>query len=314
MKKDKVIGGLLGLCVGDALGVPVEFQSREKLRRNPVKDMMGYGTHNQPPGTWSDDSSLTFCLAESLCNGFDLRDIADKFVKWMYEGYWTPWGEAFDIGGTTQIAISRLKKGVDPLEAGPTDERSNGNGSLMRILPLIFYVEKMDKEEQFEITHQVSRITHGHIRSQMACGIYVQFGINLFNGDAPEAAYEKMKDTILKYYSKEPYIEELGHFSRILASDISKLPVDSIKSSGYVVDSLEACLWCFLNNDSYRDTVITAVNLGGDTDTIGALAGGLAGIYYGYEGIPKEWIEKIVKVDEIIRLGERLYKAIYGIS
>ncbi|MGB4437301.1 MAG: ADP-ribosylglycohydrolase family protein, partial [Acetomicrobium sp.] len=145
MKKDKVIGGLLGLCIGDALGVPVEFQSREKLKRNPVKDMMGYGTHNQPPGTWSDDSSLAFCLAESLCNGFDLQDIADKFVKWMYEGYWTPWGKAFDVGHTTQIAISRLKKGVDPLESGPTDERSNGNGSLMRILPLIFYVEKMDE-------------------------------------------------------------------------------------------------------------------------------------------------------------------------
>lgn len=311
MKKDKILGGLLGLCVGDALGVPVEFESREKLRKNPVKDMIGYGTYNQPPGTWSDDSSLTFCLAESLCNGFDLRDIADKFVKWMYEGYWTPWGEAFDIGGTTQIAISRLRKGVDPLEAGPKDERSNGNGSLMRILPLIFYAEKMDKEKQFEITHQVSRITHGHIRSQMACGIYVQLGINLFNGDTPEVSYEKMKDTVLKYYSKEPYIDELRHFSRILASDISKLPIDSIKSSGYVVDSLEACLWCFLNNDSYRDTVITAVNLGGDTDTIGALAGGLAGIYYGYEGIPKEWIQKIAKVDEIIKLGERLYEAIY---
>jgi len=148
----------------------------------------------------------------------------------------------------------------------------------------------------------------------MACGIYVQFGINLFNGDVPKVAYEKMKDTVFKYYFKELYIEELSHFSRILASDISKLPIDSIKSSGYVVDSLEACLWCFLNNDSYRDTVITAVNLGGDTDTIGALAGGLAGIYYGYEGIPKGWIEKIIKVDEIIRLGERLYEAIYGIS
>ena len=106
----------------------------------------------------------------------------------------------------------------------------------------------------------------------------------------------------------------MRHFSRILASGISKLPIDSIKSGGYVVDSLEACLWCLLNNDSYRETVITTVNLGGDTDTVGALAGGLAGIYYGYKGIPKEWVEKIVKVDEIIRLGERLYEVIYGIS
>ena len=311
MKKDRVIGGLVGVCVGDALGVPVEFVSRDKLRLNPIKDMVGYGTHNQPPGTWSDDSSLTLCLAESLCKGFDIHDIANKFIKWLYEGYWTPYGETFDIGNTTYIAISRLKSGVNPLDAGPKDEFSNGNGSLMRILPLSFYLEKMKKEEQFEITHKVSRITHGHLRSQMACGIYIQIAINLLKEDPPEIAYKKAKEISLDYYSREPYVYELKHFDRILKSDIRKLPLNSIKSTGYVIDTLEASLWSFLNSKAFKDAVLTAINLGGDTDTIGAVTGGLAGIYYGYNAIPKDWVKKIARIDEIIELSERLFKAIY---
>ena len=311
MKKEKVVGGLVGVCVGDALGVPVEFVSRDKLKLNPIKDMVGYGTYNQPPGTWSDDSSLTLCLAESLCKGFNIHDIADKFIKWLFEGYWTPYDETFDVGNTTYIAISRLKSGIDPLDAGPKDEFSNGNGSLMRILPLSFYVEKMNKEEQFEISHKVSRLTHGHLRSQMACGIYIQIAVNLLKGNSPEVAYEKAKEISLDYYSSEPYLHELRHFDRILKSDIRKLPLDLIKSTGYVIDTLEAALWSFLNSKTFRDAVLTAVNLGGDTDTIGAVAGGLAGIYYGYSAIPESWVKKIARIDEIIELSERLFRTIY---
>ena len=313
MKRNKVLDGLFGLCVGDALGVPVEFIPRSKLKEKPVTDMIGYGTHNQPPGTWSDDSSLTFCLAESLCQGFNLQDIADKFCKWLYEGYWTPYGVVFDVGNTTQYAISRLKEGVNPVEAGGKDEFSNGNGSLMRILPLAFYLEKSDIEQQFAITHQVSCLTHGHIRSQMACGIYVQLAINILKGNTPKLAYKNMRDIVLKYYSKQPYSIELHHFDRILESDISELPEESIKSTGYVVDTLEASIWCFLNNNSYADTVLTAVNLGGDTDTTAAVAGGLAGIYYGYESIPKNWINKIARKQDIIELAKRLNEKIYGL-
>ncbi|WP_022853912.1 ADP-ribosylglycohydrolase family protein [Thermodesulfatator atlanticus] len=312
-KRNRVIGGLLGLCIGDALGVPVEFESRNSLKVNPLTDMIGYRTHNQPPGTWSDDSSLAFCLAESLCNGLDLQDIANRFVKWLYEGYWTPYGEVFDVGSTTRTAISRLKNGVPPLEAGPKDEFSNGNGSLMRILPLSFYLEKRDREQQFEVTHQVSRLTHGHLRAQMACGIYIQIAINLLKGNTPKMAYERMKNTVSDYYSKQPYATEFQHFRRIIESDISELPKDAIKSSGYVIDTLEASLWCFLNNNSYTNTVLTAVNLGGDTDTLGAVTGGLAGIYYGCEGLPEKWISKIIRVEDIIRLGGKLYVAIYGV-
>lgn len=196
------------------------------------------------------------------------------------------------------------------MEAGPSDEFSNGNGSLMRILPLVFYVDGMDRDKQFEITHQVSRITHGHIRSQMACGIYVQSGINLLNGYSPKVAYERTKEIVLEYYSRPPYAQELSRFSRILKEDISELPEDSIESDGYAVHTLEAALWCFLNGSSYEDTALTAVNLGRDADTTGAVVGGLAGIYYGCEGIPQRWIKALARADDIIQLGKRLYESI----
>ena len=312
IKTNKVLDGLFGLCVGDALGVPVEFESRSTLQRNPVTDMIGHGTYDQPAGTWSDDSSLTFCLAESLCRGFDLCDISDKFCQWLYEAYWTPYGVVFDVGNTTQIAISRLKAVVKPVEAGGRDEHSNGNGSLMRILPLVFYLLNSDESQQFEITHQVSRLTHGHLRSQMACGIYIQLAISILAGNTPELAYKTMIDIVLKFYSKRPYIGELHHFKRILESDISKLPKDLISSTGYVIDTLEASLWCILKGNSYSETVLLAVNLGEDTDTTAAVAGGLAGLYYGYENIPKKWIEKIAKAQKIIELAEKLNMTIHN--
>ena len=312
MKGNKVLGGLFGLCVGDALGVPFESCSRGELNRHPVTAMVGYGVHNQPAGTWSDDSSLTFCLADSLCQGFDLHDIAAKFCKWLYEGYWTPYGKTFGVGNTTRQAIFRLTKGVDPEEAGGKGEYSNGNGSLMRILPLAYYLENTEPPKKIEIIHQVSSITHAHPRSQIACGIYIQLAINLLKGDKPELAYQTMKATISDFYRKEPYCVEVNNFARILHADISKLADDEIKSSGYVIDTLEASLWCLLNNNSYAETVLNAVNLGGDTDTTGAVTGGLAGIYYGYENIPKDWVEQIARKKDIMELANRLNKKIYG--
>ncbi|MEM2970710.1 MAG: ADP-ribosylglycohydrolase family protein, partial [Candidatus Bathyarchaeia archaeon] len=183
-----------------------------------------------------------------------------------------------------------------------------GNGSLMRILPLAFYTEKMSLAEQFELTHQVSSITHRHLRSQMACGLYVQMAINLLRGQSKKNAYEEMKNTVLEYYSRLPYNQELPNFARILESDISKLSEDSIKSGGYVVDTLEASIWAFLNNHSYKETVLAAVNLGGDTDTTGAVAGGLAGLYYGYESIPEKWIDRLARKDDIIKLAEKFFR------
>jgi ADP-ribosyl-[dinitrogen reductase] hydrolase len=156
---------------GDALGVPVEFKSREEIGRHTVTDMFGHGTHNKPAGTFSDDSSLTFCLAEAIASGFTLEGTARNFINWRYDNYWTADNEVFDIGITTQRAIDRLIKGTLPQHAGDFEEESNGNGSLMRILPLLVYVKDKPMATRYDLIKQVSSITHGHIRSVIACFI-----------------------------------------------------------------------------------------------------------------------------------------------
>jgi len=310
MDKQKMIGGLLGVAVGDALGVPVEFNSRSRLKTNPVTGMTGYGTHRQPEGTWSDDSSLTFCLAESLCRSYDLHDTSRRFVRWLDEAYWTPHGETFDIGNTTFRAISRLRSGINPIEAGGRDERDNGNGSLMRILPVALYFASSGTEEILKATHDVSCLTHAHPRSQMACGFYNLMVVELLGGAGPFEAYQRATESALQAYSNSPYSEELSHFERVLSGRIHEEPEATIRSSGYVVHTLEASTWAFLRASSFDEAVLSAVNLGEDTDTTGAVTGGLAGVYYGLAAIPKHWIDSLARLPDIMALGERLYDEI----
>ena len=171
----KIKSVLLGVAVGDAVGVPFEFYSRANMLENPATNMVGHGTYSQPAGTFSDDSSLTFCLAEALSAGYDLQEIANNFIMWVEEGYWTAHGEVFDIGIATEEAIENLMNGVYPEMSGGDDEYSNGNGSLMRIAPLLFYLLDKPIQERFEVTKLVSGITHRHIRSVMACFFYLEF-------------------------------------------------------------------------------------------------------------------------------------------
>jgi len=307
--KDKVFGAIFGVAVGDALGVPVEFSERYELKENPVEHMRGAGAHNQPPGTWSDDTSLTLCLVDSLCNGYALSDIADKFLKWYNEGLWTPHGEAFDIGDTTLYALENLSMGISPRESGGKDEYDNGNGSLMRISPLIFYTYHMNLEERFKIVHEISSITHAHPRSLIACDYYVQYGIELLSGKSKEEAYFHTNKIIKEIFEdKREFNGELEHFRRILEGKVWELPEDEIISHGYVVYTLEGALWSFINANDFKDAVLKAVNLGHDTDTFGAVTGGLAGPYYGYHTIPEEWLRKLQKKEEIETLLEKFYR------
>lgn len=307
MSNNKVLDGLFGVCVGDALGLPVEFESREIRDIDPVTSMRGYGTFNQPPGTWTDDSSLTFCLAESLCHGYDIEDIGDKFCKWLIEGYWTPYGGAFDVGGATNRSIMRLRKGVSPLESGAKSQMENGNGSLMRILPLVFYTKNLDLRQRFRIVKEVSSITHAHSQSVISCQIYIEVLKQILDGSDIRTAYENMKPVVREYYRGQK--QALEPFDRILEQDITQNPRDKISSSTYVIHSLEAALWCSLNHTNYKDTVLAAVNLGDDTDSIGAIAGGIAGLAYGYEAIPQEWIWQIARKQDIKDLARRLHDA-----
>jgi ADP-ribosylglycohydrolase len=304
---DKIKSVLFGVAVGDALGVPVEFNSRQAISKNPVTDMIGYGTYNLPPGTFSDDSSLTFCLAEALTKEFELNTIGQNFVKWCYNNYWTPRGNVFDIGIATRQAIDRLAKGERPDLAGGFDVSSNGNGSLMRISPLLFYLLDKPINERYEITKQVSSITHGHIRSVIACFYYLEFARQLFAQKDKFEIYKNLQTEItthLTSLSINP--TELAFFYRLLKKDIHELTEENIFSSGYVLHTLEASIWCLLTTDNYKDAVLKAVNLGEDTDTTGAVTGGLAGLLYGLDNIPENWIKQIARKADIENLAERL--------
>jgi ADP-ribosylglycohydrolase len=302
MKANSIVhAGIFGLAIGDALGVPVEFQSRVQLQKNPVKDMRGFGTHHQLPGTWSDDSSLTFCLAESLCVGYDLEDIAQSFLKWYHAEIWTPYGKVFDIGIATTSAIRQIANGIGPVLCGGDKEQDNGNGSLMRILPLAFYLkDETDLQIIFDKVKEVSSITHAHFRSVFACFIYVFYAGALIKGDNKIEAYYATRAQIQLFIRQNSFeADEIQWFQRVIFENIAELREEEIFSSGYVIHSLEASLWCLLNSDSFEETVLRAVNLGEDTDTTAAIAGGLAGIAYGWEMIPEKWKSILARVEDI---------------
>lgn len=287
---------LIGTAIGDALGVPVEFKPRAFLKQNPVTDMQEFGTHNQPKGTWSDDTSLTLCLAESINEGLDLNKLAQKFIAWKNDNLWTAHGWVFDIGIATRIAIERLEQGAQPELAGGFEEMDNGNGSLMRILPLITHIKEMEIDQRYDWTKKVSSLTHAHIRSVMACFYFLEFAKKIIEGKEKYQAYRELQIEITTYFEKRNISPlEIQKFKRLLWEDISILEENSIKSSGYVVDTLEASIWCILTTNNYKDAVLKAVNLGHDTDTTGAVTGGMAGLIYGIDDIPVDWIYEIIK-------------------
>ena len=304
---DKIRSVLFGVAVGDALGVPVEFKSRENIRRHPVTGMTGYGTYNQPPGTFSDDSSLTFCLAEALTHDFDLDRVGKNFIQWYKHNYWTARGVVFDIGMATRQAISRLAQGVQPVLAGGMDASSNGNGSLMRIAPLVFYLLDKPIGERYEITRQVSSLTHAHIRSVIACFYYLEFARGLLAEKDKFEVYQSLQQDVTNHLASlgiNP--AEVQLFDRLLRQNIAEVGEAKISGSGYVLHSLEASIWCLLSSSSYKEAVLKAVNLGEDTDTTAAITGGLAGLLYGMEGIPAAWINELARQHDIDDLAERL--------
>jgi ADP-ribosyl-[dinitrogen reductase] hydrolase len=300
---------LFGLAVGDAIGVPVEFKTRDAIAKNLVTDMIGYGTYNLPAGTWSDDSSLAFCLAEALVDDFDLSAIAINFQRWFYSNYWTARGEVFDIGITTREAIDRLTRGFRPDLAGGFEESENGNGSLMRILPLLFYIKGIPIGKRFQLIKLVSSITHGHIRSVIACFYYLEFAAQLVDGKNKYEIYETLRLEIPLFLSSiEINPTEIHYFARLLTGNIYDLPESEIFSTGYVLHTLEASIWCLLTTNSYQEAVLKAVNLGLDTDTTGCVTGGIAGLLYGISGIPDKWINLLARRNDIEDLAERLTK------
>jgi ADP-ribosylglycohydrolase len=316
--------GILGLAVGDALGVPGEFCKREYLKRHPITGMQSGGKHQRSAGTWSDDTALALALAHSLaeCGSVDYYDIQERSFAWLRDGCYTPDGIPWGVGDCCLKALSFFRSGVEPLECGGRDERSNGNGSLMRILPLVFFLHKNGitvlSEEGVSLIHNVSALTHAHPRSKLACVIYCRCaellidayeawrsGLDYWSQDEAESFLAKpprdeMQPAILDvldWHSSIPgFASETALFEELTDTGFADTPEEEVDSSGYVVSTLKAVLWCLWNYTGYRDTVLAAVNLGSDADTTAAVVGGLAGLWYREGtslGIPKEWRKQL---------------------
>ena len=288
---NKIIDGILGFAIGDALGVPAEFKSREELKINPITDMISGGAHNQVKGTWSDDTSMTLATIHSIIETgtINTNDMADKFLKWYRNGEYTATGKLFDIGRTTIQALAKYELRLDDAtNCGGNGEYDNGNGSLMRILPIAYYIyykQIKDDNKIYKIVRDVSNITHAHEISVLGCYIYVRYCLLLLDGKDKFEAYNGIKKLDYSMFSEYA----ISKYSRILQNNIADIPEDDISSSGYVVSTLEAVIWLFLNAEDYNTTILKAVNLGNDTDTVAAITGGLLGIYYGSISIKASW-------------------------
>ncbi len=298
------LDGVMGVVTGDALGCPVQFKSRQEVARHPVRGMRGYGTFHLPEGTWTDDSSLTLALLDSIrrVKGIDPDDIMRNFLSWLNDGSFTPYGRSFDIGRGTREAILRYSLYRKADACGGRDERSNGNGSLMRILPACLYCHVMEEkgalseEAAVRTIHEVGSLTHAHIRANLACGLYYFMVRQVLKGTGPltQRLQEGLSRGFSYYESCLTSTEELAFYDRLrdLAA-FSALPADKIRSTGYVVDALEAAIWSLTTTESFDSALLKAVNLGDDTDTVAAIAGGLAGLWYGYGAIPGDWLSCI---------------------
>ena len=307
---NQYLAAIIGHVVGDAMGFPTEFSKREELLKNPVLEMIDSPDVGQPAGSWSDDTAMEIATIDSFIHKkyFDYKDIMDRWVKWISESEYTPTGVTFDIGRTCLKAIKRYCNGSPPLQCGSTSTRENGNGSLMRILPVALYAysKKLDDTSIHKLTNEVSSLTHAHEVSRLGCYIYVQFIICLLKGNTKQEAYKHIQD--LDYRSFR--MDSIHHYARILNEQIEFQILDNIKSTGYIVDTLVSAMWIFMNAQHYKEAIIASTNIGGDTDTIGAIVGSMAGIYYGFEDIPSSWLDKLQRKDYLMELVDRFEKSV----
>lgn len=280
-------GCLLGLACADAVGTTVEFQPRGSFP--PVTDMMGGGPFHLKAGQWTDDTSMALCLAASLieCGGFDAMDQMQRYCAWRSQGYMSSTGYCFDIGNTVSRSLSEFIGSGNPF-SGSTHEHSAGNGSIMRLAPVpLFFYPNLD--ETVFYSGESSRTTHGAEECIDACQL---FGSMIYKALAGQSKQQILFENDIDSYRRIK-------IQRIARGDYQAKSYDHIRGSGYVVDSLEAALWCFLNTNNFKDAVLKAVNLGNDADTTAAVCGQIAGAFYGVEGIPNHWLNKLSMADTI---------------
>ncbi|MHB1223341.1 MAG: ADP-ribosylglycohydrolase family protein [Gemmatimonadaceae bacterium] len=297
-------GALIGLAAGDALGTTLEFRPPGTFA--PIDDMAGGGPFGLKPGQWTDDTSMALCLAESLleCRGFDPADQMRRYLRWKDEGHWSSTGACFDIGNTTRASLDAFRRAGDPF-AGPTDDRTAGNGSLMRLAPVPLHFA-LDPELAIRMAAESSRTTHGAPTAVDACRYHAGLMVGALQGRPKAELLSPHFSPVAGLWEREPLHPAVA---AVAAGSFRAKSPPVIRGTGYVVDSLEAALWAFASTDDFRSGALAAVNLGDDADTTGAVYGQLAGAFYGEEGIPSAWRELITRADDIASLADGLCRA-----
>lgn len=294
--QDRFRGALLGLACGDAVGTTVEFEPRGSFM--PLRDMTGGGPFRLEAGQWTDDTSMALCLAASLLEkGFDPKDQMDRYCDWYHNGYMSSTGRCFDIGTTVRDSLDDYEDSGNPL-SGPTHPHSAGNGCIMRLaaVPMFFYP---DREAAVRMAAESSRTTHGTAECLESCRLLAMILCEAFDGSP--------KESVMAPQSAEPF--ECEKIADIAAGEWKTKLKPEIRGSGYVVECLEAALWCFHQTDSFEDAILTAANLGDDTDTTAAVCGQIAGAFYGESGIPDGWLQKLAMANEIRKMSDRFSQA-----
>lgn len=304
-RKQRIRGGIYGLLVGDAVGVPYEFNPPENLPRSneidmtPPRDFLRTYT-NVPIGTWSDDGAQALCLLASLLHHqkLDLTDLMNRFANWYKNGYMAVDGAVFDVGVQTATAIQAYLQGASVMDVASDDEHANGNGSLMRVLPLAIWHQGTDME-LVEAAYMQSHVTHAHLRSKVCCAIYCLWARYVLQGQEINEAWEESIHFLRGLYQRNPQeLEQLDFFIR---------PEDfgNCRGSGYVVDCLKSA-YVALQEKDYRSTIKRAIEFGNDTDTTACVAGGIAGLYYGENEIPSDWMVKLREKEMVEELIQKL--------
>jgi ADP-ribosylglycohydrolase len=298
--------------MGDALGVPVEGMGRDEFE--PVTNMRGGGSHGQPPGTWSQSGSTTLLTIESLLEkgGLDEADLGDRLVRWLFNRHWTARRVTFAHGFTTREAIVRIREGKRVGETGLADEESNGNGSLVRALPIVLFAHGrgLAPRETIDLVHRASKMTHAHPRAQLACGLYSFIVRALLEGKSVADALESMREKAAEHYASDPWNQEYRAFQRLMERDWRFVERSDLDSSGYVVHTLEAALFCAIRHATPREALLEATNLGGDADSVAAVTGSLVGARDGAGALPEEWRAELARIDEIESLLARFCDAL----
>jgi len=301
MNADRYKGCLLGLAVGDALGTTLEFKSPGSF--TPLTDIEGGGPFALEKGQWTDDTSMALCLAASLveCRGFDAPDQMRRYLRWYREGYFSSKEYCFDIGNTVRAALEKFERERAPL-AGSLDPRAAGNGSIMRLAPVVLRFAR-DPLRAVEWAALSSKTTHAAAEAVDACRLMAALLVGLLQGESKADVLGVRFEPVSGLWRDEPLMPKI---EQIAAGSYKVKAPPQIRGSGYVVDSLEAALWAFYTSDTFAQGALKAVNLGDDADTTGAVYGQIAGAYYGVAGIPREWVELIWQRDIIADLATAL--------